>query len=167
MRNPKIRCSRWVALMSVLLCFCNGTLSCAADQTESDKKQPVADMKLSDTADKKTIAWRSYEDGFALAQAENKKTFLYFYTGNCHYCRIMDKETFTNDQVIAMLNNNFIPVRVDLGDKQALRAQYQVRGVPTSWFLESSGTRIGAKPGYFPPDQFMEMLQFVIDEKYK
>lgn len=166
MRHPIFRCSLWAALVCALLCSYNN-LSFATEQGKSDQTQSATTMASPVIEKAQGIVWHPYEDGFSLAKAENKKTFLYFYTARCHYCRLMDTKTFTSDQVIALLNNHFIPVRVNLDEKQALRSQYQVRGVPTSWFLESSGARIGAKPGYLKPEQFAEMLQFVIDEKYK
>ena len=96
-----------------------------------------------------------------------KKIFLYFYADWCHYCKMMQQATLSNKDVIHTLNSNFICIRVNSEQQAALASQYQVVGVPVSWFLESSGSRIGAQPGLLLPDQMKEVLQFVLSEKYK
>jgi uncharacterized protein YyaL (SSP411 family) len=152
MQKSTIRCFLWALLVGLLACcFC----------------KPVLFAADSEAPDKPGIAWHGYEEGLSLAKSGNKKIFLHFYTTRCHYCKVMQTETFTNAQVIAMLNDNFIPIKVDLGARPALGSTYPSPGVPMSWFLESNGDKIGSRAGYFPPDQFMEMLQFIISEKYK
>ena len=79
----------------------------------------------------------------------------------------MDAKTFTDRQVIDLLNDQFLCVKVNLDESPSLGAIYPVTGVPTSWFLESSGKKIGGRPGYVPPEMFIDMLKLIIDEKYK
>jgi len=167
MRKSIIRRCLGMTLICVVLCCYRGAP--AADQAKSEPVQvpPAGQSKTSVDQPQPTIGWRPYEDGLALAKAENKKAFLYFYTTRCHYCNIMEKKTFTNDQVIALLNDQFVPIRVDLGTKPAFASFYKINGVPVSWFLESNGQPIGSRPGFLAPDQFTEMLKFVLTEKYK
>ena len=141
-------------LTCVLLCCYNGAVCVAADQKGS-------------TAGSETIEWLSYENGLARAKAQNKKTFIYFYTGRCPYCTMMEKKTLTDKSVIALLKEKFVCVRVNLNTSPSLGALYPVSGVPTAWFLESNGNKIGGRPGFIPAENFLEMLNFIVDEKYK
>ncbi len=142
-------------LLTCVLLFCiSGADSAAAEQKES-------------TAGLKTIEWLSYENGLARAKAQNKKTFIYFYTGRCPYCTMMEKKTLSDESVIALLKEKFACVRVNLNESPSLGAIYPVSGVPTAWFLESNGNKIGGRPGFIPAKNFLEMLNFIIDEKYK
>ncbi len=74
----------------------------------------------------------------------------------------MDKKTFKDPAVIASLNRNFIPIRVDSDREQAAASLYRVKGLPDSWFLAESGDVIGHRPGFIPADQLMKILDVVI-----
>lgn len=157
----------WTMLTGVVLCCYSASFSLAADQSEPGKITPVADMETRGLENKKEIVWYPYEEGLALAKAENKKTILFFYTDNCHYCKVMQTKTFAHDQVIDLLNSKFISVKVDADKKADVNSQYHIIGVPTSWFLESTGEQIGSQPGYIPPEEFTKMLEFILSERYK
>ncbi len=59
------------------------------------------------------IEWHTYEAGMARSKAETKKVFLHFYADWCTFCVEMDRKTFKDPAVVAALNRNFIPIRVD------------------------------------------------------
>jgi len=113
------------------------------------------------------IQWVAYDDAVDAASKQDKKVYLYFYADWCHYCKVMNSKTFVSEQVITRLNDDFIPVRIKMKDQARVAEQFNVQGVPSSWFLENTGERIGAKPGYLPPEQFLDLLNFVTEEKYK
>ncbi|MDY6824643.1 MAG: thioredoxin family protein [Thermodesulfobacteriota bacterium] len=118
-------------------------------------------------AEAQGIQWRSYEQGVHLADKQGKKIFLHFYADWCHYCKMMVEKTFADQDVVSLLNDKFVSIRVNSSKKQQLANEYSVRGVPMSWFLESDGDQIGSRPGYLPPEDFMNLLEFVVQEKYK
>ena len=115
----------------------------------------------SDTAAVESINWRSYEEGMRVSKIEKKKIFLHFYADWCVFCGKMAKETFQDPTVIAYLNNNFIPVRVDTDREPGTAMQYGVTGLPSSWFLTKMGEAIGSVPGFVPPDSLLSMLKEV------
>lgn len=108
------------------------------------------------------IDWHSYESGLARSKFEKKKVFLYFHAEWCTFCAEMDKKTFKDPAVIASLNRNFIPIRVDSDREQAAASLFRVKGLPDSWFLAESGDVIGHRPGFIPADQLMKILDVVI-----
>lgn len=118
-------------------------------------------------AEEKDIQWRAYDEGIDLAGRQGKKVFLHFYTDWCHFCKVMVEKTFAEQDVISLLNEKFVAIRVNSEEKQALAEKYSVRGVPVNWFLEENGEKIGSRPGYLPPEDFMTLLKFVVQEKYK
>lgn len=108
------------------------------------------------------IDWHTYESGLARSKFEKKKVFLYFHAEWCTYCAEMDRTTFKDPAVIATLNRNFIPVRVDSERETAAAALFRVKGLPDLWFLAESGEVIGHRPGFIPADQLMKILNVVM-----
>jgi thioredoxin-related protein len=70
----------------------------------------------------------------------------------------MDRKTFTNPEVVGMLNRNFIPIRVDADRDKAAASLYRVTGLPDIWFLAETGEVIGHRPGFIPADQMLKVL---------
>jgi len=108
------------------------------------------------------IDWHTYESGMARSQFEKKKVFLYFHADWCGYCVEMDRKTFKDPAVIAALNRNFIPIRVDSDREKAAASLFRVKGLPDSWFLSENGQVIGHRPGFIPPDQMVKILTVVM-----
>ncbi len=113
------------------------------------------------------INWYKYDDGMAKASAEGKKIYINFHADWCYYCKVMKKTTFKDATVAEYLNKNFIPIRVDTEKEKKLAREFNIRGLPANWFLEPNGDKIGLKSGYLKPQQLLQNLKFVYDEKYK
>ena len=91
----------------------------------------------------------------------------------------MDRETFSNKEIIDYFNENFVTVKVNAESKtkmklpdgeftgRELSKSYGVRGYPTYWFLKPDGTRINFISGYSPPAKFLPVLQFVGGRHYE
>lgn len=129
----------------------------------------------------KTLAlnWLSYNEGLALAAKENKYVLIDFYTDWCGYCKKMNKETYSKEEVKKILNENFVVVRVNAESnskviengeeisERELAKLYQVTGYPTTWFLESNHSRIAPLPGYVTTEQFIPVLNYIGEGWYK
>ena len=105
------------------------------------------------------INWHTYDKGIALGKKEGKRVLLHFYANWCFYCRKMAKETFQDPSVIAHLNKNFIPIRVDCDKDKRTASMYNVRALPSTWFLTEKGERIGNLPGYLSPGRLLQILR--------
>src|SRR5436309_7171711 len=57
------------------------------------------------------FAWG--EEAFAKARAENKPIFLSIGYSTCHWCHVMERESFENDRVAAVINDHFVSIKVD------------------------------------------------------
>jgi len=113
------------------------------------------------------ISWNDYTPGMALAEKEGKSIFLYFHASWCGYCVKLKKETFTDDRVKAYLKAHFISIGVDTDKREKLARQWEVRGLPTLWFLEADGTKINNLPGFVNADQLFAILQYIHTQSYK
>ncbi len=115
----------------------------------------------------KSIVWLSYEEGLSRGKTEKKKIFLNFYADWCQYCKIMDMQTFRDSSVVKYLNENFISVRVNSDHNRKLAANYNVTGLPVSWFIAENGESIGSQPGFLPPDTLLPLLRYIHTDSYK
>lgn len=112
------------------------------------------------------IQWESFQKGIARGKAEKKKVFLNFYADWCAYCKTMEKETFQNSAVISYINRNFIPIKVNSDRDQQTAANFNVRGLPSTWFLSEIGDRIGNRPGFIPANEMLSLLKFIQSDSY-
>jgi len=99
------------------------------------------------------------EEAFAAAKELDKPIFLSIGYSTCHWCHVMERESFENEDIAAILNRAFIPVKVDREERPDVDRVYMAfvqattgsGGWPMSVFLTPS-----LKPffggTYFPPD---------------
>ncbi len=106
-----------------------------------------------------SIKWYGYDEGVELGLGAKKKILIYFHANWCYYCIVMEKETFQNPSVVAYLKANFISVKVDYDKEKEIVYAYGVLGLPTNWFINETGEKIGPIPGYIPPEEFLIMLK--------
>src|SRR5436309_4598968 len=60
------------------------------------------------------VDWFSWSDeAFAKARAEDKPIFLSVGYSTCHWCHVMERESFENGSVAAILNEHFVSIKVD------------------------------------------------------
>lgn len=144
------RITLWTITLALLFLLSSAGAPTAAAQTSDDG-----------------IQWMPYEEGRQRGDTENKKVFLVFNADWCRYCHQMEKETFRNPAVIAYVNRNFVPISVNSDKKQDIAAKYNVRGLPSTWFLSETGDRIGNRPGYIPADEMLKILKFIGSDSYR
>jgi len=109
-------------------------------------------------------AWGS--EAFARAKRENKPVFLSIGYSTCHWCHVMERESFDNEKIADYLNQHFIAIKVDRErrpdvDKlymMALMTQKGSGGWPMSSLLTPEG-RPFFSGTYFTPEQFKQILQ--------
>ncbi|MBU8848788.1 MAG: thioredoxin family protein [Desulfobacterales bacterium] len=101
-----------------------------------------------------------------LAKNQNKHIFLYFHADWCTYCKDLKKTTFKNKAVLDYLKDNFISVKVDTDKNNKLATQWNVKGLPTLWFLKPDNSKINSVPGYVNPEQFLHILKYIHTASY-
>jgi len=106
------------------------------------------------------VDWYPWGDeAFAKAKKENKIVFLSVGYSSCHWCHVMERESFENQEVADLLNRDFVSIEVDREERPdvdaiyiaSLTAMRRPGGWPMSLFLTADGRPIyGAT--YLPPD---------------
>lgn len=137
------------------------------DATEAEPAKPAAALKTEKAPSAKNIQWLGYEEGISRAKSDGKKIFLNFYAEWCHYCKRMDNTTFADNNIIAYLNDNFVPIKVNSDRKPRRAAEFGVKGLPMFWFLNETGERIGNQPGYMPAATLLPLLKFIHTDAYQ
>jgi hypothetical protein len=64
------------------------------------------------------------EEAFARAAAEDKPVFLSIGYSTCHWCHVMERESFEDEQVAALLNDGFVSVKVDREERPDIDSVY-------------------------------------------
>ena len=71
------------------------------------------------------VAWRPWGPAaLALARRENKPIFLSIGYSTCHWCHVMAHESFEQEEVAALLNRAFVPIKVDREERPDVDAVY-------------------------------------------
>ena len=86
------------------------------------------------------VAWRPWSDAvLAEAKTAGKPIFLHIGYAGCHWCQVMNQESFNDKQTAALINDNFIPVLVDREERpdidQIHQAASAVMGHSGGWPL--------------------------------
>ena len=97
------------------------------------------------------------QEAFSKAQAENKPVLLSISAVWCYWCHVMDETTYSDRDVVRLLADKFIAIRVDSDQRPDINARYNVGGWPTTAFLTGHGGLIGGAT-YLPPDQLLAMM---------
>ncbi len=118
--------------------------------------------------------WHSFNDGLAKADKENKMILIDFYADWCHWCKVMDQKTFQDKQVSKKLAERFVTIKLDAEDARStvkyknetfsnpqLTRAFGVTGFPSLAFLDSNGNVITLVPGYVPPENFINILNYI------
>jgi uncharacterized protein YyaL (SSP411 family) len=104
------------------------------------------------------VDWRPWGDeAFAAARALDRPLFLSVGYATCHWCHVMEEESFEDADIARILNERFIPVKVDREERpdvdaiymQAVQMLTQQGGWPMSVFLTADGKPFFAGT-YFP-----------------
>ncbi|MGZ5434117.1 MAG: thioredoxin domain-containing protein [Thermoanaerobaculia bacterium] len=107
------------------------------------------------------------EEAWAKSRAEDRPVFLSIGYSACHWCHVMERESFEDDQTAAVLNRDFVSIKVDREERpdvdsiymQAVQMMTGHGGWPMSMFLTPDGKPFFAGT-YFPPDERHGMPSF-------
>ena len=106
------------------------------------------------------VRWYPWSDeAFARARAEDKPILLDIGAVWCHWCHVMDRESYENEEVARIINENFVAIKVDRDERPDVDARYQAAvsaisgqgGWPLTAFLTPEGQPFFGGT-YFPPD---------------
>src|SRR3954447_5889530 len=106
------------------------------------------------------VRWHEWgEEAFETAKRENKPILLDIGAVWCHWCHVMDRESYEDPETAQIINERFVAVKVDRDERPDIDSRYQVAvqaisgqgGWPLTAFLTSDGKPFYGGT-YFPPD---------------
>src|SRR5882724_7595001 len=113
------------------------------------------------------VQWYPWtEEAFAKARSEEKPIFLSIGYSTCHWCHVMEHESFEQAAVAGVLNDHFVSIKVDREERPDVDRVYMTfvqattgsGGWPMSvWLTPDLKPFYGGT--YFPPDQFKPLLE--------
>ncbi|MBK1883315.1 thioredoxin domain-containing protein [Luteolibacter pohnpeiensis] len=115
------------------------------------------------------VDWHAWSDEvFQRAKAEDKLVFLSIGYSTCHWCHVMERESFENEKVAQVMNHHFINVKVDREERPDIDATYMAfvqattgqGGWPMSVWLTPDGKAVVGGT-YFPPEDRQGRAGFV------
>jgi thioredoxin-related protein len=112
------------------------------------------------------IKWTTYNDA-QKAGNDARKLFVYFFSDRCGYCELMDEKTFKDKAVVAYINSNYRPVRVNTGEERKIAVRFGIQGVPDLRFLTFEGEGIARWPGFIESAHLLTLLQYINTDSYK
>lgn len=124
------------------------------------------------------LKWLSWNEGYPLAVSTGKILLIDAYTDWCGWCKKMDRDTYTNTDVINKINKYFIPIKFN-PEKQDIVyyvdsmiftpaelynqiSRGERTGYPTTYFINTTKKSVMIDPGYRDATAFIQVLDKVI-----
>lgn len=135
------------------------------------------------------VKWMTFEEAVDKSKTEKRKIFIDVYTDWCGWCKVMDKNTFSEAHVAKILNEEFYPVKFNAEQRAnvifngttfkfvpsgnsgvhelAAALLNNKLSYPTVVFLDEEFRMIQPLPGYLKPEEFHPIVQFIGEDHYK
>lgn len=139
------------------------------------------------------IHWVSFGEALEMQKRVPKKIMIDMYTNWCGPCKMLDRNTFSNPDVIEYINTHFYAVKFNAEGNEKITingqeltnpnynperayrrnsqhqfaAYYGVRSYPTIVYLDEKGGFIAPVPGYRSPQQIELYLKLFVSDAYK
>jgi uncharacterized protein YyaL (SSP411 family) len=111
------------------------------------------------------LAWQPWSDSvFTQAKREKRFVLLDLEAVWCHWCHVMDENTYSDPAVIKVLQSHYIVVKADQDARPDLSNRYEDFGWPATVVFNGDGQEIVKRQGYLAPDEMLSMLQAILDD---
>lgn len=174
-----------VVLLTVLAMLVLIPAMLLADGNKKKKEETKTEAK--DDASASEIHWLSLDEVQVAMKKEPKKVYMDVYTDWCGWCKVMEKKTFTNKNVIKYMNEKFYAVRLNAEQKDSIRFLGKMYGFvpenranqlavdilhgqmsyPTSVIFEENFQQPQPVPGYLDVPSMEMILKYLGENTYK
>jgi thioredoxin-related protein len=136
-----------------------------------------------------TVKWMTFERAVEKSKVEKRKIFIDVYTDWCGWCKVMDKNTFSEPKIAKLLNEEFYPVKFDAEQRENVvfsgttfkfvpsgnKGYHELAAAllnnkmsyPSVVFLDEEFRMIQPLAGYQRPEEFHKVIQFIGEDHYK
>ncbi|MBC5991433.1 thioredoxin family protein [Pontibacter cellulosilyticus] len=163
----------------------NSTTATTAATAETAEGTTTATKTAAKPTEK--IKWLTIEQAAERMKQEPRKVFIDVYTDWCGWCKKMDKDTFTNPEVAALVNEHFYAVKLDAEGKQPItlnghtytyKPEYRSHELavallqgqmsyPTTVYLDEKMNMLAPVPGYLDAKNFSRILRYFGENHHK
>jgi thioredoxin-related protein len=142
-----------------------------------------------DTVPEGAVQWLTFEQAVEKSKKEKRPVFIDVYTDWCGWCKVMDKNTFSEPQVAKILNEKFYAVKFNAEQREDVvfgnttfkfvesgrNGYHQLAAAllnnklsyPTVVFLDENFNMIQPLAGYQKPEDFHPIIKFIGEGHYK
>ena len=108
---------------------------------------------------------KTWDEIRAKAKMEGKYIIVDCYTEWCGWCKVMDKETMIQPDIVALISDKFVAVKMDMehGEGVKLAMKYNITGYPTFMFFNPNGELVYMSLGYQKQREFTDELKNALD----
>lgn len=100
----------------------------------------------------------SWDEARAEAERTGRRILAYFTSDYCGWCRVMEKRTFTDAEVVA-LSKHFVCVGLDTEEHPRLADEFRVDTIPRSYVMTAEGEVVDRRTGYIPATEYAAWLE--------
>jgi uncharacterized protein YyaL (SSP411 family) len=109
------------------------------------------------------VDWNPWSEAvFERARQEKRFVLLDLEAVWCHWCHVMDRETYADPAVQRLLERHYIAVRVDQDARPDLSRRYEDYGWPATVVFAPDGTEIVKRRGFIPPAHLARLLAAIV-----
>lgn len=132
------------------------------------------------------LVWLKLEDAENARKKEKKPILIDLYTDWCGWCKVMDKKTYSDKNVVSYLSEKFYTVKLNAETKQAVvwagksfayNASYKTNNIalyltqgrlsyPTTIIIPANGSEPQAVPGYLAPKDIEILLKYFGENQF-
>ncbi len=153
-----------------LTCLTLGLVACSGGDKQSLNRLSTASSPyLREHADNPVHWFEWGDEALEKAKRENKPIIVSIGYASCHWCHVMEEESFMDTTVARIMNENFIAIKVDREERPDIDQVYidaaQLITGRAGWPLNAFGLPDGTPfyaATYFPKEQWIGLLQQVI-----
>jgi thioredoxin-related protein len=135
------------------------------------------------------VNWITFEEAIILHNDNPKKLLIDLYTDWCGWCKVMDRETYSNQIISDYINQNFYPVKFNAEQREAVefkghtfnfvasgnRGYHELAAAltrnklsyPTTVFMDEELRILQAMAGYLKPHQMEPIVEYMAEGHYK
>lgn len=111
------------------------------------------------------VTWLPWSDAvFAQARKEHRFVLLDLEAVWCHWCHVMDEQTYHDGAVARIIGEHYIAVRVDQDARPDLSRRYEDYGWPATIVFSPDGREIVKRAGFVPPQRFASLLDAIVKD---
>lgn len=154
-----------------------------AKPVQTEKAKKVTGPQPGKPVQKGDLSWLHIEDAGKLKNKEGKKFLVDVYTDWCGWCKVLDKQTFTDPEIQKFLNDNFHVVKFNAEQRDPIKFQGQTyelvksgrNGVnalavkmlgqrlsyPALVYLDENLNQVHIERGFKKPEQLMQTLKMI------